>query len=160
MQVEQRQHLADLGGLAAPRRQVGDPRAGPVPVPAGITEGKKFRTPWISYEALATVHDYVELDRAASAEGTRRRPPRRWGELLMVTEPGCRGGLLHGIRRPWASLPPADRRRLVVPDGGWCLLAVKKGGGPFTAWATDFERTSDRTQACFEPRFPGVWPHQ
>ncbi|MDX3229159.1 hypothetical protein [Streptomyces sp. ME19-01-6] len=49
----------------------------PFPAPAEITRGKKFRTTWISYEALAAVHDYVEPDRAVTAGGTRWRPPRR-----------------------------------------------------------------------------------
>jgi hypothetical protein len=56
------------------------------------------------------------------------------------------------------TLTPADRRRLVAPDGGSCLLAVKNGGGPFTAWATVFERASDRIRATAEPRFPHVTP--
>jgi len=30
-------------------------------VPAGVTKGRKFRTTWISYEALAAVHQYLEL---------------------------------------------------------------------------------------------------
>ena len=64
------------------------------------------------------------------------------------------------MRRSWDSLTPAERRRLVAPEGGSCLLAVKNGGGPFTAWATVFERTSDRIRARFEPRFPHVWPHR
>src|SRR6478752_1586283 len=132
----------------------------PFPVPAGITKGRKFRTTWISYEALATVHDYLELDRAATTEGSGWRPPRRWGEPLIVADPEARGGLVNGIRRPWASLTPAERRRLIAPEGGSCLLAVKNGGGPFTAWATVFERTSDRIRARFEPRFPHVWPHR
>ncbi|WP_219816477.1 site-specific integrase [Arthrobacter sp. 4R501] len=132
----------------------------PFPVPAGITKGRKFRTTWTSYEALAGVHDYLELDRAATAEGSGWRPPRRWGEPLMVTKPDARGGLVNGVRRSWASLAPAERRRLVAPDGGSCLLALKNGGGPFTAWATVFERTSDRIRARFEPRFPHVWPHR
>ncbi|MGP3941880.1 hypothetical protein [Streptomyces sp. 6N106] len=72
----------------------------------------------------------------------------------------ARGGLINGVRRPWDSLTPAERRRLVAPEGGSCLLAVKSGGGPFTAWATVFERTSDRIRARFEPRFPHVWPHR
>ncbi|WP_413810878.1 site-specific integrase [Streptomyces sp. OE57] len=38
----------------------------PFPVPAGITKGKKFRTTWTSYEVLAGLHDYLELDRAAN----------------------------------------------------------------------------------------------
>ena len=77
-----------------------------------------------------------------------------------MTEPDARGGWVNGIRRPWATLTPAERRRLVAPDGGSCLLAVKHGGGPFTAWATVFERTSDRLRARFEPRFPHVNPHR
>jgi integrase len=40
------------------------------------------------------------------------------------------------------------------------VLAVKNGGGPFTAWASVFERTSDRIRARYEPRFPHVNPHR
>ena len=77
-----------------------------------------------------------------------------------MTEPDARGGRVNGVRRPWATLTPAERRRLVAPDGGSCLLAAKNDGGPFTAWATVFERTSDRIRARFEPRFPHVNPHR
>lgn len=132
----------------------------PFPVAAGITKGRKYRTTWISYEALAAVHDYMQLERAATADGATWLPPRRWGEALMVTEPDARGGLINGIRRPWTSLTPGERRRLIAPTGGSCLLAVKTGGGPFTAWASVFERTSDRIRARFEPRFPHVHPHR
>jgi hypothetical protein len=52
------------------------------------------------------------------------------------------------------------RAALVAPDGGSCLLALKNCGGPFSAWATVFERTSDRIRARFEPRFPHVWRHR
>jgi integrase len=132
----------------------------PFPVPGGITKGRKFRTTWISYEALAGVHDYLQLDRAAAADGSSWRPPRRWGEPLLVTEPDARGGRINGVRRSWESLTPPERRRLVAPDGGSCLLAVRGDGGPFTAWATVFERTADRIRARFEPRFPHVHPHR
>jgi integrase len=132
----------------------------PFPVPGGITKGRKPRTTWISYEALTAVHDYIGLDREAATVGSTWRPPRRWGDPLLVTEPDARGGRVNGVRRPWPSLTPAERRRLVAPDGGSCLLAVKSGGGPFTAWATVFERTSDRIRARFEPRFPHVSPHR
>ncbi len=37
---------------------------------------------------------------------------------------------------------------------------MKNGGGPFTAWATVFERTADRIRARFELRFPHVHPHR
>ena len=91
----------------------------PFPVPAGITKGRKHRITWTSYEALAGLHDYLQLDRAAAAAGSGWRPPRRWGEPLLVTEPDARGGRVNGIRRPWATLTPAERRRLVAPDGGF-----------------------------------------
>ena len=138
------------------------PTAAPIPfaVPAGVTKGRKFRTTWISYQALATVHQYLELDRAATVAGSAWRPPARWGEPLLVREPDARGARINGVRRPWEALTPAERRRLVAPGGGSCLLAVKAGGGPFTAWATVFSRTADRIRARFEPRFPHVHPHR
>ena len=132
----------------------------PFPVPAGVAKGRKFRTTWMSYEALAAVHDYLQLDRGATTEGSAWRPPRRWGEPLMVAKADTRGARINGVRRSWGSLSPAERRRLVAPEGGSCLLAVKNGGGPFTAWATVFERTADRIRARFEPRFPHVHPHR
>ncbi|GCE44683.1 putative integrase [Rhodococcus wratislaviensis] len=132
----------------------------PFPVPAGITKGRKFRTTWISYDALAGLHDYLQLDRAAVTVESSWRPPRRWGEPMHVSEPDARGGRINGIRRSWESLTPPERRRLVAPEGGSCLLAVKADGGPFTAWATVFERTADRIRARFEPRFPHVHPHR
>ncbi|MEU6922853.1 hypothetical protein [Streptomyces sp. NPDC046631] len=48
----------------------------------------------------------------------------------MVSKPDARGGLVNGVRRRWESLTPAERRRLLAPEGGSCLLAVKNGGGP------------------------------
>lgn len=57
-------------------------------------------------------------------------------------------------------LTPNERRRLVAPGGGSCLLALRNDGGPFTAWATVFERTGDRIRARFEPRFPHIHPHR
>lgn len=132
----------------------------PFPVPAGVTKGRKFRITWISYDALAAIHHYLELDRAATADGSAWRPPRRWGEPLLVGAPDARGGQVNGVRRSWDTFTPGERRRLVAAGGGSCLLAVKSGGGPFTAWATVFERTADRIRARFEPRFPHVHPHR
>ncbi|MGH3603250.1 MAG: hypothetical protein ACRDQI_04405, partial [Pseudonocardiaceae bacterium] len=80
----------------------------PFPVPAGVTKGRKFRTTWISYGALAAVHDYLELDRAATTEGTAWRPPRRWGEPLVVSEPDARGGRVNRVRRRWDTLTPSE----------------------------------------------------
>jgi len=132
----------------------------PFPVPAGVTKGRKFRTTWISYEALAAVHHYLELERAAAVAGSTWRPPERWGPPLVVGDPDADGGRINGIRRPWGSLTPTERRRLVAPDGGSCLLAVTSTGAPFTAWPTVFERTSDRIRLRFEPRFPHVHAHR
>ena len=132
----------------------------PFPVPAAVAKGRKFRITWISYEALAAVHHYLEVDRPATTSGTAWRPPRNWGEPLLVTDPDARGGRVNGIRRRWETLTPAERRRLVAPGGGTCILAAKAGGGPFTAWASLFERTADRIRARYEPRFPHVFPHR
>ena len=129
------------------------------PVPEGVTKGRKFRTTWISYQALAAVHRYVDLERTAVVNGSAWLPSPR-GAPLVVSEVDDRGGRINGVRRPWASLTPAERRRLVAPGGGSCLLAVTSTGAPFTAWSTVFERTSDRVRARFEPRFPHVNPHR
>jgi site-specific recombinase XerD len=134
----------------------------PIPfvVPSGVTKGRKFRTTWISYDALAAVHHYLGLDRPATVDGSGWLPPRRWGEPLLVTDPDERGGRINGIRRRWDTLTPGERRRLVAPGGGSCVLAVRSGGGPFTAWASVFERTADRIRSRFEPRFPHIHPHR
>jgi site-specific recombinase XerD len=130
------------------------------PVPAAITKGRKSRMTWISYDALAAVHHYLELDRPATVDGTSWRPSARSGGPLLVTGPDERGGKVNGVRRRWETLTPAERRRLVAPDGGTCVLAAKAGGGPFTAWASVFERASDRIRVRYEPRFPHVNPHR
>jgi site-specific recombinase XerD len=132
----------------------------PFPVPTGVTKGRKYRTTWISYPALARVHRYIELDRAAATDGSSWRPSPRRGESLMVSQADARGGRVQGVRVRWEELGPAERRRLVAPAGGSCLLAVRAGGGPFTAWPTLFERTADRVRARFEPRFPHVHAHR
>jgi integrase len=125
-----------------------------------VTKGRKFRSTWISYQALAAVQQYLELDRAATVEGASWRPPAAWGAPLLVTDPDARGGRVNGVRRSWEALTPAERRRLVAPEGGSCLLAIKPGGGPFVAWSTVFARTADRIRVRFEPRFPHVHPHR
>jgi len=129
-------------------------------VPAGLAKGSRFRTTWIDAGALTAVHGYIGLDRAASTTGSAWRPPARWGEPLRVTGPGPEGGRVNGRKVRWASLTAGERRRLVAPDGGACLLAVRSGGGPFTAWETVLTRVSHRIRARFEPRFPLVHPHR
>jgi integrase len=132
----------------------------PFPVPAPVTKGRKARTTWISYPALAAVHRYAGLERAADVSGSAWRPGRRAGEPLQVSAPDAQGGRVNGVRVRWNTLPSAERRRLVAPDGGSCLLAVRADGGPFTDWNTVFTRTSDRIRARWEPRFPVVTPHR
>jgi integrase len=132
----------------------------PLPVPAGVAKGGKPRTTWVDHAALEGVHRYVELDRAAGTAGSAWRPPARWGAPLLVSEADAAGGRVNGVRVRWAGLRPADRRRLVAPSGGSCLLAARRDGGPFTAWESVFTRASDRIRDAFEPRFPHVHPHR
>lgn len=132
----------------------------PFPVPESITKGSKFRVTWVSYTSLARVHAYISLERMLACEGSAWRPPRRWGEPLFVTETDGQGGRVNGKWIKWSSLKSAQRRRLVAPDGGSMLLAVRSDGGPFTAWSSVFERTSRRIAERYEPRFPHVHPHR
>jgi integrase len=132
----------------------------PFPVPAPVAKGRKARTTWISYPALAAAHRYAGLERAADVTGSEWRPSRRAGEPLQVSAPDAQGGKVNGVRVRWSMLSAAERRRLVAPDGGSCLLAVRAGGGPFTDWNTVFTRASDRVRARWEPRFPVVTPHR
>ncbi|MGH9066836.1 MAG: tyrosine-type recombinase/integrase [Acidimicrobiales bacterium] len=151
-------HLLAVEIPALPTRPTSLPI--PFPVPAGVTKGRKFRTTWVSYEALTDLHHYLELERAAAVAGSRWQPRPRWGPPLLVEGPDERGGRINGVRRGWDSLNPTERRRLVAPGGGSCLLAVTSRGAPFSAWSKVFERTSDRIRARFEPRFPHVHPHR
>ena len=130
------------------------------PVPAALAKGCKYRTTWIDAATLHAVHGYAGLDRAASVAGSVWSPPPRWGEPLLVTDPGPGGGRVNGRMVKWASLTAGERLRLVAPGGGSCLLAVRAGGGPFTAWESVFTRASKRIRARFEPRFPLVHPHR
>jgi integrase len=131
----------------------------PFPVPAGVSKGRKYRTTWADYESLQAVHQYAGLDRAAVAAGSRWQPPQPWGQALLVSGPDETGGRINGRRVRWDQLGPGERRRLVAPDGGACMLALRSDGGPFTAWNSVFTRASDRIRR-FEPRFPHVSPHR
>jgi len=82
-----------------PRRRTEVPIA--FPVPTGVTKGRKFGTTWISYDALAAVRQYLQLDRAATVEGSAWSPPPAWGEPLLVTDADERGGRISGVRRRW-----------------------------------------------------------
>jgi site-specific recombinase XerD len=131
-----------------------------VPVPGKIAKGGKQRTTWVSYDALAAVHRYLELERLLAAEGSSWRPDPHSGEPLVVTHADWRGGVINGRWRAWSGLGPAERLRLVDGRGGSLLVAVQRDGAPFVDWATVFRRASDRIRDRFEPRFPHVHPHR
>jgi integrase len=128
----------------------------PFSVPAAVTKGGKHRTTWISYQALAAVWQYIDLDRPLAVDGSTWCP----ADPMVVTEADARGGRVDGIRLRWDALGPADRLRLVAPDGGSALLSVQSNGAPFLAWSTVFERTAARIRRSWEPRFPHVNPHR
>jgi integrase len=158
-----RQEFTCLLACEIPPLPVPGPDSGlPIPfgVPAGVAKGSKFRTTWVDYPALEAIHRYAGLDRAASVAGSAWSPPARWGAPLVVTEPDAAGGRVTGVRVRWASLRPGDRRRLVAPGGGTCLLAARGDGGPFTAWDSVFTRAPDRIRRRFGPRFPRVHPRR
>src|SRR5260370_5282558 len=67
----------------------------PFPVPAAVAKGREFRITWISYDALAAVHHYLELDRPATTDGAGWRPLERLGGPLLVINPDERGGRVH-----------------------------------------------------------------
>ena len=108
-----------------------EPTALPVllPVPGKIAKGGKQRTTWVSYDALAAVHRYLELERPLAAEGSSWRPDPRRGEPLVVTDADWRGGVINGRRRAWSGLGPTERLRLVDDKGGSLLVAVTAGRG-------------------------------
>jgi site-specific recombinase XerD len=134
-------------------------RRTPIPVPLPLapptTKGGRGRSSWIDYDALARVHDYIVLERAAAVAGSRWQPR----DPLHVSEPTYEGARIDGARRRWASLTAEERPRLVAPGGGSALLAVRSGGAPFVDWAGVLTRTSARIRDRFEPGFPHVHPH-
>lgn len=130
-----------------------------VPIPLSLapptTKGSKGRQTWVEYDALARVHDYTTLERAAHVDGSRWRP----AYALHVENPTYEGAYLNGTYRRWHLLTPAERLRLVGPGGGSALLAVQSDGSPFLDWATTLRRTSARVRDRWEPAFPHVHPH-
>ncbi|MEO8521115.1 MAG: site-specific integrase [Acidobacteriota bacterium] len=134
-------------------------RPTPIPVPLPLapptTKGGRGRSSWIDCDALARVHDYIALERAATVAGSGWLPE----DPLRLTDATYEGARIDGTRRRWASLTPAERLRLVAPGGGSALLAVQAGGGPFVDWASVLTRTSARIRARFDPGFPHVHPH-
>lgn len=130
------------------------------PLARAITKGEKDRTTWVHYEQLADMHQYIELDRAASAEGFKWHPPSKLGLPLLLEEPDWEGAYFNGERRSWRKLRPAERLCLVTPEGHSPLVGLQSSGKPFVDWATVFRRTSARIRERYEPRFPTVAPHR
>lgn len=133
-----------------------EPTEVPIPwaVPELAAKGRKFRTTWIDYGSLAAIHSYIALERELSRGSWRPRKP------LVVEEADFHGGRVNGRRTAWSHLGPAERLRLVGPEGGSLLLALSYGGRPFVDWGTLFRRTGRRIRGRFEPRFPEVAPHR
>ncbi|MFE9429001.1 tyrosine-type recombinase/integrase [Kitasatospora sp. NPDC006697] len=150
-------HLLRYELPPTPLRDIGVPV--PFPLSEQITKGKKPRTTWVDYEALAEMWQYIDLDRAAIADGRIYVPELRLGERLVVSEPDWEGGRVNGRRQSWRKLNLAERLRLVAEDGSPGVIALQSDGTPFTDWATTFRRTSERIRRDFEPRFPTVTPH-
>lgn len=134
----------------------------PVLFPLGhaLTKGEKARATWIHYAPLAELHQYIELDRAASAEGFRWRPPAKLGPPLMVEEPDWEGAHLNGERRSWRQLRPAERLCLIAPEGQSPLVGLQSTGKPFVDWSTTFRRTSVRIRERYDRRFPTTASHR
>ncbi|MFC1410764.1 site-specific integrase [Streptacidiphilus sp. N1-12] len=126
---------------------------------AAITKGKKARETWASWDSLAKMGQYIELDRAGILAGRQYRPAPRLGEPLLVSDPDWEGGKVNGRRVSWRKLTLNERLRLVTPEGEPAIIGVKSDGTPFVDWATAFRRTSERIRQDFEPRFPIVGPH-
>lgn len=129
------------------------------PLAESTTKGQKARATWTSYRALADVHQYVELDRDAAVTRSPYSPPARLGPPLVIEVADHEGGRINGHRTPWRHLGPAERLRLVNPDGTSPLVAVQSKGTPFVDWDTVFRRTSQRIRERYEPRFPTVSAH-
>ncbi|MCX5357277.1 hypothetical protein OG864_00565 [Streptomyces sp. NBC_00124] len=106
------------------------------------------------------MHQYIELDRAASAEGFAWRPPSKLGKPLVVEDPDWEGAYLNGQRRSWRQLSPSERLRLVSVNGESPLAGLQSSGKPFVDYATVFRRTSARIRERFESRFPTVARHR
>lgn len=70
-------HLLAVEIPALPRKR--SPLPVPFPLPAGVTKGRKFRTTWVDYDALAEVHRYLRLTRPLAADGSPWQPPKSWG---------------------------------------------------------------------------------
>lgn len=151
-------HLTVCEVPALPRRRSSLPVL--FPLGRALTKGKKDRTTWVGYDALARMHQYMDLDRAASAEGFVWRPPWRLGEPLTVESPDWEGATFNGVRRSWRKLTPRERLCLVTSEGQSPLVGLQSSGKPFVDWATVFRRTSARVRERFEPRFPTVSPHR
>src|SRR6266498_3862866 len=85
----------------------------PFPVPAAITKGRKFRTTWISYEALAAMHGYVELDRTLNIQSSRwYRSEEHTSELQSRPQLVCR--LLLEKKKQLTQRPCTHKKKKII----------------------------------------------
>ena len=148
--------LGDPAAAAGPVRRRSRSRSRPgSPRAASSAPRGSPTTPW---RPCITTWTWTGPRPSTARPGGRRRG---WGEPLLVTGPGRAGRA--GQRRP----PPVGDAHARPSAAGWSPRTAgraswrrRPGGGPFTAWASVFERTADRIRARSEPRFPHVYPHR
>ncbi|HEV2369875.1 MAG TPA: hypothetical protein VGR90_08355 [Acidimicrobiales bacterium] len=138
-----------------PKLPAGSPVFVDLALPGPICKGEGGRRTWLPLDALRRLHRYVSFERAVVGARSRWRP----ANALEVSDPGPAGGLVEGRKVRWAALGPAQRRRLVMPDGGSPLLALTATGSPMTDWEEVFAAAATRC-GSFDPSFPArVHPH-
>ena len=126
-----------------------------LPLPGSICKGGAARRTWLPLDALRRLHRYVGFERAVVAARSRWSPT----DALEVSDTGPASGRIGGKKVRWAALGPAERRRLVMPDGGSPLLGLTSVGSPMTDWEEVFGAAAARCRGL-DPLFPSrVHPH-
>jgi site-specific recombinase XerD len=138
-----------------PELPTGSPLFVDLPLPPAICKGGIGRTTWLPLDALRRLHRYVGFERGVVAARSRWHPR----DATVVTDADAKGGRVDGKRVRWAQLGPAERRRLVMPDGGSPLLMLTATGSPMTDWEEVFNAATARCRAL-DSSFPSkVHPH-
>ena len=149
------QEASHLLVFELPELPVGSPVFVDFPLPPSICKGRVGRTAWLPLGVLRRLHRYVTFERGVIAARSRWYPR----DPIMVTDVGVKGGRVEGKRVRWGQLGPADRRRLVMEDGGSPLLMLTSRGSPMTDWEEVFTAARVRC-ASFDSSFPAnVHPH-
>lgn len=122
-------------------------------LPAAVCKGGKSRWILIPPQLVRDLQSYYQLEHAAMREGGWRPEG-----ALVVEDADSEGALINGKRRKWKTVSIAERKRLILPDGGTPLLFAKHGGSPMMTWTQVFEEANLRCQKE-HPNFPHVTPH-